>query len=260
MVELIKPQIKWTEEKKQYLIENYPYGDTKKICEELGCTYSALKSMARILGVKSLKDKNHYKLEKLINETNFNYYWWGYILADGHINDRNQLSIIIKESDKEHLKVLSDYLSINLKTRYVKTSYTNGYYSNITCQDVKYGETLKNKIGIKKNKTYECFDYSWIDSCEKFLPLFLGFYDGDGCLSKTKIGSPITLKIECHYNWFDFLIFCSQKLKECYEIESKVYITTKGSSAIRIYKKENINKLYKMGQELNLPLMERKWN
>ncbi len=260
MVELVKPQIKWTDEKKEYLIKNYPYGNTKKMCEELGCTYRALKSMARLLKVKSLKDKNHYKLEKLVNENNFNYYWWGYILADGHISDKNQLSVVIKESDSEHLKILSDYLNVNLKTRYIETTYSRGYYSNITCQDAKFGSVLKEKIGIKKNKTYECFNYDWIDNCEKFLSVFLGFYDGDGCLSRTEIGSPITLKIECHYNWYRFLEFCAKKLKECFDIESKVYITTKGSSAIRIYKRNNIEKLYNLGVGFGLPLMKRKWN
>jgi len=60
MVELKKPQIKWTNDKKEYLIKNYPYGDKNKMCVELGCTYKSLKTMARLLGIKSLIDKNKY--------------------------------------------------------------------------------------------------------------------------------------------------------------------------------------------------------
>jgi len=259
MEELKKPQIKWTEDKKQYLIENYPYGDKKKMCIDLGCTYTALKSMARFLGVKSLTDNKHYKLKILVEDNLYNNYWWGYILADGHINEKNQLSVIIKESDSHHLKKISDYLGVNLKHRKIKTEYSEGVYYNFTCQDVKYGKILKENLGISKNKTYECIDYTWINNKEKFLSVFAGFYDGDGCMSKSKNKKPITMKIECHYNWIKFLEFCGLMLKTHFNVDSTVYITTKGSSALRIYGQKNINTLYRNCKKNNLPLLERKW-
>ena len=259
MVELKKPQIKWTEDKKKFLIENYPYGDKKKMCIDLGCTYKALKTMARILGVKSLADKNHYKLKKLIDDNVYNNYWWGYILADGHINERNQLSLLIKGSDSQHLEKLSNYLGVNLKCRKIKTQYANDIYCNFTCQDAKYGEILKKKLGISKNKTYNCISFDWINTKEKFLSVFAGFYDGDGGFQTSKKGTPIVMKIECHYNWIKFLEFCSIKLKEYYSIDSVTYITTRGSSAIRIYKCKNIEFLYSECKKYELPLLERKW-
>lgn len=259
MVELKKPQIVWTDEKKQYLIKNYPYGDKKKMCVELGCTYKALKSMARLIGVKSLSDKNFYKLKILTEDNLFNNYWWGYILADGHINERGQLSVVIKETDSNHLKIISDYLGVKLKCRPVKTTYSDGIFCNFTCQDAKYGEILKNNLGITKNKTYTCIDYRWIDTKEKFLSVFAGFYDGDGCISFHQTGKPSTMKIECHYSWFEFLEFCSLKLNEYFDINSTTYITTKGSSAIRIYGIKNVDKLYNECKKHNLPLLERKW-
>jgi hypothetical protein len=67
------------------------------------------------------------------------------------------------------------------------------------------------------------------------------------------------MKIECHYNWIIFLEFCSLKLKEYFDIESTTYITTKGSSAIRIYQTKQINKLYETSKEFELPILERKW-
>jgi hypothetical protein len=259
MVELKKPQIKWTKEKTEHLIKNYPYGDKKKLCFELGCTYKALKSKARLLGLKSLKDKNHYKLKKLTEDNLFNYYWWGYILADGHINDRGQLSIGIKQQDSDHLKIISDYLGVNLKCRHIKTDFSDGIFCNFTCQDVKYGEVLKEKLGITKNKTYTSIKYDWIDTKEKFLGVFVGFYDGDGCMSFYKNGNPSTIKIENHYNWIEFLKFCSNKLYEYFNIESVTYITTRGSSAIRIFGIKNINQLYLECKKHNLPILERKW-
>jgi hypothetical protein len=260
MEELKKPQIKWTEEKKQHLIENYPYGDKKKLCIELGCTYKALKSMARLLGIKSLVDKNFYKLKILTEDNLYNNYWWGYILADGHISEKGQLSIITKQSDSHHIKKIADYLGVNLLCKEMTTEYSSGIYCNFTCQDSTYGHILKNQLGISENKTYKCIDYSWINTKEKFFSVFAGFYDGDGCLSVLKSNEPSTMKIECHYNWFSFLEFCSLSLKEYFDIDSKVYITTKGSSAIRIYGKQNINKLYSECKKYNLPILERKWN
>lgn len=259
MVELKKPQIKWTDEKKEILIKNYPNGDKKELCEIIGCSYKSLKSMARILGVKSLKIKNLYKLEKLTIENSYNYYWWGYILADGHINERNQLSITIKESDGEHLEKLSKYLNIRLNTRLIKTEYKEGLYSTITCQDVKYGVILKNKLGITRNKTYECINYNWINTEEIFISTFIGFYDGDGCLSRTKIGSPLAMKIECHENWESFFNFCKLKLKEYYEIDSKVYLTSRKTIVILISKRKNLDILYNISKKYKLPLLYRKW-
>jgi hypothetical protein len=259
MVELKKPQIKWTEEKKQYLIENYPHGDKKQMCLELGCTYKSLKSMARLLGVKSLKDTKHYKLKILIDDNFYNNYWWGYILADGHINERDELNVTIKETDSNHLKKLTEYLGINLKCRKIKTQYSEGTYCYLTCQDVTYGKILKDMIGITKNKTYQGIDYSWINDKGKFLSVFAGFYDGDGCMGLNKGKIPVMMKIECHYNWFNFLQFCKLKLKEYFDIESTVYITTKGSSALRIYRVKNFKILYGECKKIKLPLMERKW-
>jgi hypothetical protein len=227
--------------------------------QELGCTYKALKSMARILKIKSLKEKNFYKLEKLIEDVPYNNYWWGFILADGHISKKGQLSVIAKESDSDHLKILSNYLNVNLICRFIKTSYSEGMYCNFTCQDSKYGHILKNIMGVTENKTYTSINYDWINTKEKFLSVFIGFYDGDGCISRSDIGTISCMKIECHYNWKDFLIFCSESLQKYFNVESTVYITTKGSSAIRIYKKDNIKLLYSEGKNLGLSIMERKW-
>jgi hypothetical protein len=259
MVELKKPQIRWTEEKKQYLIENYPYGDKKKMCLELGCTYTSLKSMASLLGVKSLNDNKHYKLKTLIDDNFYNNYWWGYILADGHINNQNQLSVLIKQTDSHHLEKLSNYLGVNLKCRKIKTQYSEGVYCNFTCQDVTYGKILKDTIGITKNKTYECIDFNWINTKGKFTSVFAGFYDGDGCITFNGNKTPTTMKIECHYNWIKFLEFCSKMLKEYFNIDSTTYITTKGSSALRVYGEKNINLLYDECKKNELPLLERKW-
>jgi len=261
MVELMKkPQIKWTDEKKNYLIENYAYGNSDEMVKYIGCTKKALKSMARLMGLKSLKDKNNYKLLPLITDTPYNYYWWGYIIADGYISKKGQLSITTHIKDHSHLEILSNYLSIEIKKGDKTTIYGTGTYSYITCQDAIYGNILKNKIGITENKTYKCIDYNWIDTPDKFISFFIGFFDGDGTMSfYPNTFNYSVIKIECHYNWLNFLNFCKQSLLKYFNIESTVYVTTRGYSAIRIYKTENIEKIYKESLKLNLPILKRKW-
>jgi DNA-binding transcriptional regulator WhiA len=262
MVELKrkKPQIKWTDDKKKYLLDNYEYGDLKEICIYIGCTYKSLKSMAIILGVKSLKDKNHFKLKKLLDDNNFNYYWWGYILADGHINNRGSLNISICEKDNNHLLKLTDYLGVKLNTRFIKTEYSEGYQSFLSCQDSLYGEKLKRKLGISETKTYNCIDFSFIDNEDLFMSIFIGFYDGDGCISNyNKKNEILSIKIECHNSWMSFFIFCKEKLKEYLNIESTVTFTKKDSVIIRICGKSNIEDIRNYAINKNLPIMIRKW-
>jgi hypothetical protein len=262
MVELKKKknQIKWTEEKKKYLIDNYEYGDLNEICEYIGCTYKSIKSMARILGVKSLKDKNHYKLKKMLDDNLYNYYWWGYILADGHINDRGSLNISICDKDSGHLLKLCEYLNITINNRFVKTEYGEGFHSFLSCQDVVYGSILKNKLGISDKKTYNCIDFSFIDNKDLLISLFIGFYDGDGCVSNYDKNNQIrSIKIECHKNWDIFLIMCRDKLKEYLNIDSTIRVTKKDSVILSLNKKSNIDILRKYAIDNNLPIMTRKW-
>jgi hypothetical protein len=123
-----------------------------------------------------------------------------------------------------------------------------------------YGSILKNKLGISDKKTYNGIDFSFIDNKDLLISLFIGFYDGDGCVSNYDKNNQIrSIKIECHKNWDIFFIMCKDKLKEYLNVDSTIRVTKKDSVILSLNKKSNIEILKKYAIDNNLPIMTRKW-
>lgn len=252
---MVKPQIKWTEENIKFLKDNYPKYGYKCISEKLNITSGAVKQAAIRWKLKSEVDKNSYKLKTLTEETNINYYWLGFIMADGYISESGELKIVLSIKDKDHLQKLADLLKVNLRTLKNKQGKE---YCTITCKDVKYGVILKDKMNISNNKTYNAPNLEFLDNKNKFLSFFAGFVDGDGCIVYRK-ETPYLLRIMCHFNWLVNLEFFSKQLEKYTEISTKTSITNRGYSCLTLTLSEKIRDLKTKFTKLNLPIMERKW-
>lgn len=259
--EAMKKQTKWTEEKIDLLKRDYPLGDKDKLAKKLEVTRDVLKDAARRFGVKSLKDKNFYKLAKLYEDTHLSYYWMGFIMADGHISQNNQLSINLSIKDLDHLILLSYLINSNVKIKSFKTALCGKPrdYCVLTCQDAKYGKLLKEKFGITdKPKTYFPPTLSFPNK-ELFLAFFIGFLDGDGTFSKDYKGDCSFIRLELHSNWLETLKLFSGHLKEI-GVETKYGINSRGFSFLRFYRHKNFVNIKKFAIEKNLPILKRKWD
>ena len=207
--------------------------------------------------LSSKKDFNRkYRLDEFINnDNNFEWYWYGFILADGHINDK-ELIISLSIKDIEHLTILSNYLKCNINI------LKNNLYCGFRINDIVNVLKLKNKLHLLNfNKTENPPDISKYNiSTEKMLSLIIGYIDGDGCIEISKEGRCKTIKMEVHGSWFNNLKFISEFLKNNFNIDSKVIINNRGYAHFSTNKHNQIKELFQKIKELNIPYLKRKWD
>lgn len=260
MAQLIKPQIKWTVEKIEFLRKEYPLGDKDKLAESLGLTRKSLKYAAARFKVKSLKPRKKLSYSKLLEESNEAWYWQGFIMGDGHIRPSGVLSITLSEKDKGHLENLNKFIPNKIKDIKSETTYAFGNYCLYKMYDVDTALKFLHRYKLTGPKTYNPPDLSCLDSCNKFLSFFMGLFDADGCIGFNKSKNVSSLKIEVHLNWKSVLETIQTKLKTYLNVDSTVRETSRGYVKLMIFKFDFIKLLKETALELNLPYLERKWS
>lgn len=263
MSQLIKPQIQWTPEKIQLLKDEYPLGDKNQLAKKLGIKRSTLKEAARRFKIKSLIDKRKYKASKLLNDSLESYYWHGFIIADGHIGKRNNIKITVSPKDEGHLIKFRNFLEVEqpIKHNTQNTTYANNTESvTISISDVNACEQLRNLYKVGHTKTINPPNLLKIlNDSDKFVSFFFGLFDGDGCfcMQKSKV---VAMKFELHSSWMEVLESIQIALEKHFKIESRISMTSRGYSKLMIYKNENFRKFKNLTLDMNIPVMERKWN
>lgn len=245
---------KWSDEEMKLLKIHWESSDMKTLLKTFpDRKYSSLMLKATELGVKSkIKRKRKGSLGFLDNLTDSSCYWWGFIMADGHISKKGELIITLNKKDQAHLQKLAKHLN-----RYLSTK---DRFCTLRIQDKSFGEKWLTELKIDGPKTYFPPDLSIFLTKERFISFFIGLVDGDGCIWHTNDweGNPWPmLRIELHKNWRNLLDLISEKLKEFYDIESTVRVTKRGTAKIDITKKQALKTLksYVKGE-----FLERKWS
>ena len=238
----------WDKDLKSNILKAFPYR-----------TYKSIKTRANDFGFQ--KDKSilfHNKLKMLLEESNTNCYWIGFLMADGHFSKTWDIKLTLAIKDLNHLekfaKLIDTKIHIGKSVKYKQ--YTSQPNCNISVRDISTVKILKEKYSIDSNKTKNPCDISLFDTKEKFLSWFAGFFDGDGCVLKNKSGKIEGLRIQIYNTWIKNLEFISEKLKEYLNINSRSYIDSQGYARWVCFKDAGI--LIKEIQSLNLPIMERK--
>jgi hypothetical protein len=263
MAQLIKPQIIWTEDKINMLKAEYPLGNKTELALKLGIKRKTLKAAANRFGVQSLQDKNFYKLKPLYENSLISYYWMGFIMADGNINDKKSLRVSLSVKDELHLKKLADFLNIKMHYYSVKTQLTNNIlnYCTVACSDAKYAPLLLEKFGLNKlPKTYNPPTSLPFEDDKYFLAFFTGFIDGDGAFSKGDKVNCDFIRIELHGSWLNTLQQFELRLNTLGIINTKTGLNSRGYSYLKIYKHQNLVYLKRFAISHSLPILDRKWN
>lgn len=215
--------------------------------------YNSLMTRAVVTGVKSEIRRNRKGSLDYLNVLNCNScYWWGFIIADGHITHKGELIITLNKKDENHLSKLANHLNCKISKKL--------NFITLRIQDKKFGKYWLNKLVINSPKTYTPPDLSIFLTKENLLPFFIGLVDGDGSIwvSSKGVREWPNLAIELHGNWFGTLYLLSNKLKEFYNIECKVKLTKKGTSKLDINTKKDLRLLRNCID--NTEFLERKWN
>lgn len=212
-------------------------------------TYNSLMCRAQKLGIKSaIKRKRKGSLDFLNNLNLLSYYWWGFIMADGHISHKGELVITLSKIDKDHLLRLAKHLERDIQER--------GNFCILRIQDSRFGKKWLNDLKIVGPKTYFPPDLTIFLNKDALLSFFIGMIDGDGCIWETK--GWLNSRIELHGSWLATLQLISSKLKEFYDIDCKVKMTKRGTSRLEINTKKDLKILKDYIK--NVEYLERKWS
>lgn len=106
-------------------------------------------------------------------------YWFGFLLADGHVTNNGKIMLTLQEEDYEHLEKFKDALDSNHPIHKHKTY---GSY-NITIGSKKLNQSLWDK-GFNNNKSWDYDVIKIISYVPKELinHFIRGYFDGDGCV------------------------------------------------------------------------------
>lgn len=248
----------WTKEEIEILRKEYPKGNAKRLCPIFGVNYSVLKQSAQKFGIKGkpAQFKRGYRLKTLLKDTIENYYWMGFIMADGYITEHGCLSITLARKDKKHLEKFAKLLNVQVIDK--RTNACGGSdISIITCTDIDNGLKLKSKMNINGPKTYNPPKLDFFKTENQFWAFFAGFLDGDGCI-RYKNNKISGLQINCHGNWLNNFKYFAERLNYI-GLRAMVKIDSRGYSLLYMSSGKDVtilkNKFIKMG----LPIMERKW-
>lgn len=254
-----KPQKNWTDNEINLLKKMWNMDFKSDILKAFpDRTYSSLKSKAKNLKIQKNKSiLSHNKLAILLEERNEIYYWLGFLMADGHFSKLNDIKLTVSAKDLNHLEKFANLIGAKISNCKTVTynNYTSKSYS-LAVRDVNTVSNLKIKYSINSNKTENPCDISQFNTYEKFLSWFVGFFDGDGCVLKNKIGRTNGLRIQIYHTWINNLKFICEQIKLYLNVDSRVYIDSQGYARWVCFKNANI--IVKAIQNLNLPIMERK--
>ncbi len=184
----------------------------------------------------------------LLTDALINYYWLGFIFADGHIDKSVRLKVTLSSLDRLHLDKLRIYLS---KSKFTEDKVK---YTSISVMDSKVIRLLCEKYNIHSDKTKNPCDISSIlnNNLTSFL---IGFIDGDGCIFNQTNRIDTLCTVKCHKSWIDNLNYLTNHLYN----ENKAYLTNAGYARFSISHKI-LKELKDFSIKNKLPILERKWN
>lgn len=245
----------WTEQEENLLKNNYghlPADELKQLFPDR--TYDALKLKARQLNLsRYYREDRNCNLSVLLEDNYIAYYWLGFLMADGHFT-KNRIVLTLATKDQNQVQKFSDFIQNkgNIQIRKIN--------AGVAAMDAKIVPKIREKFSIKNRKTYEPCDLTNITDDNLLLALLIGFIDGDGSIGKQSENS-YYLRIKCHNSWLNNFFIFYDLLKRLTNIDSpKPKILNSGYAFIGISKNKIIKYLKNKTIEMNLPVLERKWN
>jgi len=189
-------------------------------------------------------------LSSLLENTPEAYYWIGFLMADGHFEEK-RLFLVVSSKDKEHVQSFANF--VNSKVEPYKTGKAFG----VRFMDAVIVPKIRKKFNIQTNKTlFPCsLD---IKKSNLFVSFLIGFIDGDGCICKNHNRPDSHIKIKCHSSWLSNFNSWSKRLSLLTGIKVASPKINKQGYAVWSITNTLVLRYLKL-RSLSLPVLNRKW-
>lgn len=251
----------WTDEQVTFLKANYATMKTAELLKVLtDKTNDQLRWKAKMFKLQKRVTQSKADMTWLEDfDSPETCYWWGFITADGCINDRS-LIVAVHERDEIHLKRFCIKANTNISRSTKPNDWSGELYTMVrTALSDKYTlERLRARLKIRPRKTYNPLNISEFFTPNRLCYWLAGYIDGDGHIGVMPQHNTVTIRIKVHSNWKPVLEQISNKMLQLYGIESKVWLSKEGWACMSMSKKRHIVRLYDL-IEKKVPFMDRKW-
>jgi len=252
--------MKWSKDETDYLINNYENEDKQILLDNLPLrNWNTIKNKSNKLNLNRYNSTRRYAdMNILLEDINETYYWIGFIISDGHI-ENNRLTIRLSNKDVNHLEKFKKFINYTNENNKNNNKYKKSI--GISVMDTKYLKKLCEKFNIKHNKTYHPCDISKIENKDLLLSLIIGFIDGDGCIRKLNNRKDFSLSIKNHKNWENNLEYMLKSIYDSVNEKCNIDVNNKNEYPyFYISKTTIIKKLKQRVLDLNIPYLKRKWD
>lgn len=251
----------WTHEEVNILLNNYNSVSKNEILTMLPRrTWLNIMRKAESYGIKNMYHQQHTSnFLPLLKDNNESYYWIGFLLADGCLTRKKLLKLSLSIKDLKHLEKFAKLINTNILFTSKKWNDKEYLGCTTTIMDLRYIDQFIIKFDFKNQKSYNPPSIEKLPKNDDlFLSLFIGFIDGDGCIYSNT--NSLFLSIQIHYSWLEWLNCCLTRLKAISKIKINKARLYKKYAIINIHNKELLYFLKEKTTNLNLPILERKWN
>ena len=226
-------KIEFSQEQLKQIIELYNNNYTlKSIAEQFNVSRTVITRVLKESGIELRKSTHkhqcNYSIFKNI-DTIEKAYWLGFLAADG-CNYKRQgnatIFINIHQKDKEQLEKFKDFCNSDAEIiEYIQTAgYSNNtpmckmsiYSTEMSNDLIDKGVPPKKSLILKPPKIEEKY----------YLPYILGYFDGDGSISKTTQYNNYEISIQGTkeiLEWINSILNISQKLEQRKDTEKNSY-------------------------------------
>lgn len=227
--------------------------DNKCLCKKCSVNNGKFKNEHKLNDIYNISENS---LFKLLEETYLSFYWLGFIIADGSLN-QNKFELCLAEKDLNHLKKFSEFINFNkeIKFRNKSNSYRIAFSDQISVPKIK------EKYDLKDRKTYNPIRFKIFCKYNKelLLCLLIGIIDGDGYIGTNGSKNSCLISIASHKNWKKFYTQLLKNINVSGFIIKNVNKTN--TITIKLFKREKILFLLKdIAIKFNLPFLKRKWD
>lgn len=254
----------WTESNVNKLKEIYSISTKLVLVDIFNCPWCRIFAKAKKLKLTNEGETTSSAkacLLPLLEDNYLAFYWIGFILADGHLNNLNRLTVTLSYKDAEHLLKFKSFLNEEIHQS-VFINNGNRKYIRASITDKYCGPIIRDKFDISNIKTYQPPNLSIYEKFDDnlFLSLLVGITDGDGNVRERKSTTPI-LTIKLHSSWLDFLKMCARRLGKILNITvPEPHINARGYAVLQSANSKILFLLKQFYLDNNLPVLNRKWN